>query len=257
MTHWFAYTIAASSLVGLACWLLEAGAWRRGWGTRRAWLAGMFGAVCMPLLAWNGLAGVWPGGLLETVRPASLGLVGEALGAAPALPSGLLASAWLAASAVLFLSLAAGLAAGAWRTRRWRETMLDGTPVRVSESVGPAVVGVLRPTIVVPRWVLGAPAAERAMILRHESEHVRAGDPRLLLVGRVLVALMPWNLPLWWMARRLRLAVEVDCDRRVLRHARPDVRAYGALLLTVGRHRPGWVGALAGLARPRSMLEHR
>lgn len=41
---------------------------------------------------------------------------------------------------------------------------------------------------------------------------------------------MPWNPALWWIVRRLRLAIETDCDRRVL-HAGTDVHAYGVLLL--------------------------
>ena len=34
------------------------------------------------------------------------------------------------------------------------------------------------------------------------------------------VVLMPWNLPLWWQWRRLRFAIEVDCDARVLASGR-------------------------------------
>jgi beta-lactamase regulating signal transducer with metallopeptidase domain len=32
----------------------------------------------------------------------------------------------------------------------------------------------------------------------------------------MLVALMSWNVPLWWLLRRLQLAIELDCDRRVV-----------------------------------------
>jgi TonB-dependent SusC/RagA subfamily outer membrane receptor len=86
--------------------------------------------------------------------------------------------------------------------------------------------------------------ARRALVLAHEGEHVRAADPRLLAVGALLVALAPWNPALWWQLRRLRAAVEVDCDRRVLaRH--PDVRRYGRLLLDVAARAAG-PGALAG-----------
>jgi hypothetical protein len=45
---------------------------------------------------------------------------------------------------------------------------------------------------------------------------------------------MPWNPALWWQHRRLRLAVETDCDARVLA-AGASPRAYGlALLRTAG-----------------------
>jgi TonB family protein len=55
--------------------------------------------------------------------------------------------------------------------------------------------------------------------------------------------------------RRLREAIELDCDARVLRRA-PDARQYGALLLEVGRRRAAPVLGVA-LAEPVSLLERR
>jgi hypothetical protein len=59
------------------------------------------------------------------------------------------------------------------------------------------------------------------------------------------------------MVRRLHLAVELDCDARVLRAA-PDVRSYGSLLLTIGAasERPTWIAAAAFADRP-TQLERR
>jgi outer membrane receptor protein involved in Fe transport len=48
----------------------------------------------------------------------------------------------------------------------------------------------------------------------------------------MLVAAMPWNPALWYMLARLRLAVELDCDGRVLRRGAPP-HSYGALLIDV------------------------
>jgi TonB family protein len=87
----------------------------------------------------------------------------------------------------------------------------------------------------------------------HEAEHVLARDPQLALAGLLLCALAPWNLPLWWQLRRLRLAIEVDCDDRVLRRA-GDASGYGSLLLEVSQRKAHL--ALA-LAESRSMLERR
>ena len=57
--------------------------------------------------------------------------------------------------------------------------------------------------------------AARATILRHEQEHARARDHlTLLYAGLVLQQLFPWNPAIWWMCRRLRAAVELDCDQR-------------------------------------------
>src|SRR5690606_16709456 len=114
---------------------------------------------------------------------------------------------------------------------------------------GPALVGFVRPAILLPRWAMELPAAERELILRHEEEHRRAGDGTLLFVALLALVLMPWNAPLWWQVRRLRLAVEVDCDRRVVRRS-TDVRRYALLLVHMSRRGAlSRVGALA-LAHP-------
>ena len=60
----------------------------------------------------------------------------------------------------------------------------------------------------------------------------RARDPQLLGAAWIALILFPWNPALWLMVSRLRLAIEVDCDRRVLRGgASPS--AYGSLLVAV------------------------
>jgi hypothetical protein len=87
--------------------------------------------------------------------------------------------------------------------------------------------------VVLPAWTLELAAAERALILAHEEEHSRARDPLLLALGALAVAALPWNPVVWWQTRRLRAAVELDCDARVLRRGAEPL-AYGALLLRVG-----------------------
>jgi hypothetical protein len=140
--------------------------------------------------------------------------------------------------------------------RRWSTTVVNGVPVFVSHDLGPAVIGVLRYRIVVPAWVLEVPSSERDLILAHEREHATAGDPALLVLAMVLLALMPWNVALWWMGRRLRFAIELDCDARVL-HACPDAIAYGSLLLDVSERTLGGAMPIAALAEPVSLTERR
>jgi beta-lactamase regulating signal transducer with metallopeptidase domain len=133
---------------------------------------------------------------------------------------------------------------------------VDGVPVLVSPDTGPAVVGLIRSHIVLPEWACEADPEVRALMLEHEGEHLRAGDPRLLAGALLVVALMPWNPAVWWQLRRLRLAVEIDCDARVLRR-RGDVRAYGALLLEMGRRAGASRLAVAAFSEPTSFLERR
>jgi bla regulator protein BlaR1 len=67
---------------------------------------------------------------------------------------------------------------------------------------------------------------------------------------------MPWNLPLWWQMVRLRRAIEVDCDARVLMRGH-DARSYSEILIDVGRQRSGYVGAVAGMSESKLFLEER
>jgi len=134
-------------------------------------------------------------------------------------------------------------------------SVIDGVPVVVTDSIGPATVGVLRSRVVVPRWVLALPGVQRRYVLRHEEEHRRSHDSLLLFVASLTLLLTPWNLALWWQLRRLRLAVEMDCDNRVV-SALGDANAYGELLFKVAqaasrgpRLQPAFLGA--------GMLERR
>ena len=147
---------------------------------------------------------------------------------------------WFTASAMLILL---GVA-NAWRvsrivrvSRRKRgeikgTAIIDGVPVVVTDVVGPATVGVVHSRVVVPQWVLALPAADRQYVLRHEEEHRTSYDAQLLFVASLSLILMPWNAALWWQLRRLCLAVEMDCDNRVVARL-GDPTAYGELLLKV------------------------
>lgn len=166
------------------------------------------------------------------------------------------AAAWVAASGVALALLFLGV----WRLRRrrrpWRAAEIDGLRVFVAKDVGPAVVGALHPAIVVPEWALSLASRERALMLRHESEHVAAGDTRLLLIAGVSLVLFPWNAVLWIVARRLRLAIEIDCDARVLRVLNSP-RDYGRLLLAVGARSAVSLPYATALVERRGSLERR
>ena len=175
---------------------------------------------------------------------------------------GVLLRVWLVGTALVL----AWATASAWRVRLLvrstsgqssdaRMTVVDGVQVVVTDRVGPATAGVWRPHVLVPRWVLALPAEQRHYVIRHEDEHRRARDVLLLGGASLLVALLPWNLALWWQFRRLRLAVEMDCDARVVTSL-GDPTAYGELLLTVATaasQRPTLQPALLGAG----MLERR
>ena len=142
----------------------------------------------------------------------------------------LLPLAWGMASVLLLTLLALAHRRLSGERRRARPVRLQGHSVLVTDRLGPAVAGLRRPVVLVPPWVLALDHASQQLLLAHEAEHVRAHDSRLLTAGALVAALVPWNPVAWWMVRRLRLAVEQDCDRRVLA-ANPGVRRYADLLL--------------------------
>lgn len=169
----------------------------------------------------------------------------------------------LALWAALTLAAIVRLASAHWRLRRqsrlWSDAEVAGYRARLSSGTGPAVVGVFRPAIVVPEWALESPPPVVRLMLEHEQEHVRARDPLVLLLADIAVALAPWHPALHWQRARLRLAVELDCDARVLRTHR-DTRRYAELLLRVAR-RPAFAAehlpAAVALAPRPSTLERR
>ena len=162
---------------------------------------------------------------------------------------------WLLLSSGIALALAGGVARQRRRVRGGRRGRVDGVDVVVTSTDGPAVCGFIDPRIVVPAWLLDRPEAERRLVLRHEAEHVAARDPLLSAAMLLVVCVVPWNPLLWYQFRRLRLAIEIDCDARVLR--RGDAREYGRLLVDVADRLARGTPLATALAFPRNFLEWR
>lgn len=168
--------------------------------------------------------------------------------------------AWAAAVTVLLAGLGVGGIRTRRRLRRWPTATVRGFPVRLTEATGPAVMGVLRPRIVLPRHVLALDSRRLEAVLVHEDEHCRAHDLRLVALHLGLVLALPWLPWLWWQLRRLRLAVEADCDARTVARLRVlDVREYGLLLLSEAGRGGARRGRLltAALGDPAWLLEGR
>ena len=163
---------------------------------------------------------------------------------------------WLAASLLVLAALVLSGGLLYWRKRHWVQGTLCGTSVLIAPDVGPAVVGLLRPCMVVPTWLLQESAARQQFVMAHEQSHLDARDPQMLTIALCLLVVMPWNLPLWWQFHQLRRAIEVDCDARVLRGGR-DVGEYCETLIQVGQNQSSYIGAVAAMSESGSFLEQR
>jgi hypothetical protein len=125
------------------------------------------------------------------------------------------------------------------RQRRFDATL---TPAGEAASclpagAGPAVLGVLRPRIALPRDFESAfDAREQRLMLLHEQVHLRRRDNLWNLLASALLVLHWFNPIAWWAARCLRTDQELACDAAVLRCESPDVLAVyaGALLKVQG-----------------------
>jgi len=183
-------------------------------------------------------------------------LLSAATRAVPAAVDQWLGVAWVALSLVI-LGLFAIVYRRFVRARaRWPIAMVQGTEVRVAPDAGPAVVGLSHPEIVVPEWLLDRTGDEQRLVLAHESEHVAARDPLLLAAACIAVAIIPWHPAAWWMLSRLRLAVELDCDGRVLRRGVAP-RSYGTLLIDLAGRCSGLRIGAPALADESSHLQQR
>jgi beta-lactamase regulating signal transducer with metallopeptidase domain len=168
---------------------------------------------------------------------------------------------WIAGAAGVLLAYAAAWVALRRALRRLPRTRIDGAEVSVSDALGPAVFGLLEPKIIVPKWLLEAPNRVQSSVVRHEQAHAAAKDTWWLAGAMLAVALVPWNPAMWWQLRRLRSAVELDCDARVVR-AGADAAAYAGVLVSVARRRASLrrslpLFAAAASIGPASQLERR
>lgn len=191
------------------------------------------------------------------------------LAALPSIPT-LLVGAWLAGALVVLTRLAVGLGraralvrrsgeAPRWRSAAARAASATGiTPiVRTSDDLdAPAVAGVFRPVVLVPRGSESWSDDRRFAVLLHEIAHVRQRDCLGHVLGQLVCALHWFDPFAWLVVRRLRLERELAADDAViLGGARASGYAEDLLVIAGELSRPAPTGAL-GIAS-RSQLATR
>jgi bla regulator protein blaR1 len=270
MLQWVLYVLIVSAVLCAAAWLAEQALRQRRLQSRWAWMAAM---ILSALLAYFSRPALTAPPVPEHTPPATAWaniqhlapLKLPALIASDSTPAAhsaklqwnaVIVRLWLLLSAMMVLAVAISGAHVLWRRRGWPMQLIGAHCVGITSNIGPAVVGLIYPTIAIPRWVLDRPAAQQELILAHEASHLQAHDPLMLTSALIALILMPWNVLLWWQWHRLRHAIEVDCDARVLR-AGHDTRAYGEALIDVGQQRSRFVGIVAAMSETRTLLERR
>jgi beta-lactamase regulating signal transducer with metallopeptidase domain len=208
---------------------------RRRFGARMAyglWLAAPLAvlAVFVPRPHWL------PTGLFPPAAPVTLMTVPATALAAPAsaivAPPYMLETLWLVGAAVAiiltFLAHRRGMASFGGLSASGRQGV-----VRAERTgLGPAMVGVWRPRLVLPAdFEARFSDREQALILAHEKHHQQSGDTRINgLVS--LVCCLNWFNPLVHLAAHLlRVDQELACDAAVVERFPGERRTYAEALL--------------------------
>jgi hypothetical protein len=270
MLAWMIYVIAVTLLLGAAAGAAERAARLRRASSRWFWTLAIIASLLLPTIIASVsiqlpsiVSSAVPQRMIALREVTSTRLSpltwmnAEAVNAATSRSMDLLLRRfWVVVSTAMLIVLVASGAHLFWRKRRWNVGTVGGASVYLALDVGPAVVGLIRPRIVVPAWLTQSSAREQAAVIAHEQSHLDARDPALLTVALCLLVFMPWNLPLWWQLRRLRYAIEVDCDARVLKGGH-DATQYGETLIAVGQRQSAFIGAVAAMSESKSFLEER
>ena len=234
----FLYSLTIGILLYQAAAAYERYALDRGREVRLPWLAALVTTAVLPLLVIAIDGYFLPGSLAasrETGPLWGVGILWSQLQVNLLRVDFVLVGLWLAVSG----GLAAWLVLWMLRSRRqvsgFEKRVVQGSSVLVGDIGSPAVIGFVAPRIILPRWVDEVDEADREYIMNHEAEHIRTHDPLMVLVGVLAVVIMPFNPMTWLMVRRLKLALELDCDARVLGRAGSDPRSYGSVLIEVSR----------------------
>ncbi|HEU4602157.1 MAG TPA: M56 family metallopeptidase [Steroidobacteraceae bacterium] len=265
---WMLYATAVASLTGFAALAWDRAAALCRFQSRWGWIAALILSLAIPLLHTLMPIAETERFVMEVVQPQwmyTADSISANFGQSPLVSvahiaqrsiDGWLTAAWICSSTVAFLAFALGLYAVTQQRQLGSVEVFAGREVVLTEKLGPAVVGLVRPTILLPTWVRHLSSRQRRIVVAHELQHIRARDEWLIAAAICAVIAFPWNAALWWQFKRLRLAIEVDCDQRVLRSAFNPTE-YGQLLIDAAAQQTRTAAIAAALIESKSSLETR
>jgi beta-lactamase regulating signal transducer with metallopeptidase domain len=253
--QWMAYAALCAAIFGLAAASVDSILAGRRRARRGVWMTAIGASVLVPLALPLLLSST-----AEPTAPTASNTIQETspvVAAASVSVDVVVLSVWGLTSLVFAAFLLVAHRRTTRALRRCHAGTIAGRTAFVSQDFGPAVVGLLRHHIVVPAWTLALDDAEQELVVAHELEHAHSGDPMLALAGVCAVVAMPWNVALWWQLSRLRLAIELDCDARVIARRHHDALTYTKLLLSVGERVRHTRHPVLAMSRSRSALAKR
>jgi beta-lactamase regulating signal transducer with metallopeptidase domain len=131
----------------------------------------------------------------------------------------------------------------------------------VDDAMSPAVYGLFRPVILLPRALAEKlSATQLRAVLLHEAIHLRRGDVRVNCAQTLLQIVYWWHPILWLANARIRRLREEAVDDAVMVALRGDADAYAPTLLEVAKfafRRPLASLGLVGILESRSALRQR
>lgn len=269
MIAWMIYVVLVTLTLSMAALAAERAAKVRRAATRWVWAAALVGSLMLPMVIAT-VSIRLPGALKSTASTSivlrnttSIPMPHALLDLEVAQPYAtsahidtLIRDIWVATSVLMSLILTLGSVLLHRRKRGWSEGRLCGEHVLIAPDAGPAVVGLMHSYIVVPAWLQQASEEQQQCTIAHERSHLHARDPQLVAFALLLLTLMPWNPLLWWQFHRLRRAIEVDCDARVLLGGH-DLGAYCETLIQVGQRQSNRIGVVPAMSDSASFLELR
>ena len=210
---------------------------------------------------------------LPAARPASASLPSGVYEAVPASLLPWVVAVWIAGALALWLRLLVSwISAEHLRSRlvrpapsEWQQA-LDrlklrirvSRPVRllVSSMVqAPAVVGWLRPVVLVPVGALaGLPPEQVEALLLHELAHIRRHDYLVNILQSVVEALLFYHPAVWWVSGHIRAQRELCCDDAVIA-VNSDAVTYARALSELASAPPAHLNAV--MAATGGSLVHR
>lgn len=122
----------------------------------------------------------------------------------------------------------------------------------------PAVYGILRPVILIPKDL---PDTECRYVIRHEQAHMRRKD-NLFRLAAVLIACIHWFNPLIWISLKYFFEdMEISCDEIVMKELLPEEqKEYASAILGCAKSKSPFVSAFGGAGlrqRIESILSYR